>query len=166
MVRVGILSDTHGFLNPALFDFFRDCDELWHAGDWGDPSVAEKLSAFKPVRGVYGNIDGREIRAIYPEVLRFELEGLDVCMLHIGGYPGRYTPAFKQVLVQNKPDLMVCGHSHILKVMRDKENDLMHFNPGAAGVSGFHQVCTALRLRISDKKMTDLEVWEGKKTQF
>lgn len=163
MVNVGILSDTHGYFNPLLFDFFKDCDELWHAGDWGDYAVAETIKAFKPVRGVYGNIDGRSIRLEYPEINTFTCEELTVTMLHIGGYPGKYSPRFRQQLKMNKPDIMVCGHSHILKVMRDQSYNLMHFNPGTAGIKGFHSVCTALRLKIEGKRMFDLEVWEQKR---
>ncbi len=164
MKRIGILSDTHGFLNPYLFEFFKDCDELWHAGDWGDMATVEKLQSFKLVRGVYGNIDGQEIRKTFPEINNFKCEELNICMLHIGGYPSRYSPLFKQVLKQQKPDIMICGHSHILKVMRDKTWGLMHFNPGAAGNKGFHTLSTALRLKIEGKRMFDLEVWEQKRT--
>jgi putative phosphoesterase len=161
--KIGILSDTHGFIPDQLFDFFKDCDELWHAGDWGDVSVAGQLTAFKPVRGVYGNIDGREIRMLYPEVLRFDCEGMQICMLHIGGYPGKYSPQFKQVLKDFTPDLMICGHSHILKVMRDQEKGIMHINPGAAGNKGFHTYSTAIRLDVSDGRLLNLEVWEAKR---
>ncbi|MCE2787782.1 MAG: metallophosphoesterase family protein [Bacteroidota bacterium] len=165
MKRVGILSDTHGYLHPYLFTFFKECDELWHAGDWGNMETIEKLEAFKSVRGVWGNIDDRSVRMYYPEVNRFEVEGLEVCMLHIGGYPGSYSRIFKQQLQLRVPDIMVCGHSHILKVMKDPKNGLMHFNPGAAGNKGFHQVCTAIRLRIDNKKMFDMEVWEHQRNK-
>lgn len=165
MIKVGILSDTHGYLNPALFGFFGQCDELWHAGDWGDLETFRQLSAFKKVRAVYGNIDGGELRYEMPEVLRFDAEGLKVCMLHIGGYPDRYSPLFRKEYQQEMPDIMVCGHSHILKVMKDKKLGLMHFNPGAAGIKGFHHVCTAIRLKIDGKRMYDLEVWEVPRNQ-
>jgi putative phosphoesterase len=165
MIKVGILSDTHGYLNPALFGFFEQCDELWHAGDWGDLQTFRQLSAFKKVRTVWGNIDGKELRVEMPEVNHFEAEGLKICMLHIGGYPDRYSPQFKKELKLEKPDVMICGHSHILKVMRDKKLDLMHFNPGAAGNKGFHHVCTALRLKIDEKRMFDLEVWEAPRNE-
>jgi predicted phosphodiesterase len=124
--------------------------------------TVDEIMAFKPVKGVYGNIDGAQIRRLFPEVLHFEAAGLRVCIVHIGGYPGRYSPLFKAQLAM-KPDVMVTGHSHILKVMRDKRNNLMHFNPGAAGNKGFHQVCTALRLRIAEGRLCDLEVWEKKR---
>jgi putative phosphoesterase len=165
MKKVGILSDTHGFFNPLLFDFFKDCDELWHAGDWGDIQTFEKLKAFKPLKTVWGNIDGRELRAEMPEINNFRIEGLSVCMLHIGGYPGHYSPQCKKEITRAKPDIMVCGHSHILKVMKDKNLNLMHFNPGAAGIKGFHHQCTALRLKIEGKRMFDLEVWEVTRNQ-
>jgi hypothetical protein len=160
LVQIGILSDTHGYFNPALFTFFKHCDELWHAGDWGDIETVKLLQQFKPLKGVWGNIDGREVRLEFPEVNKFKVEDLNVTMIHIGGYPGNYSPQFRKILQQEKPDMMVCGHSHILKVMRDAKNNLMHFNPGAAGNKGFHQVCTALRLKIEGKRMYEMEVWE------
>jgi putative phosphoesterase len=166
MIKVGILSDTHGYLPEGLFGFFEQCDEIWHAGDWGDLETFDRLSGFKKVRGVYGNIDGKELRAEMPEVNRFKVEGLNVCMLHIGGYPGKYTPQFRKELAAGVPDMMVCGHSHILKVMKDPATGLMHFNPGAAGIHGFHHVCTALRLKIEGKRMFDLEVWEVPRNQM
>lgn len=163
MTRVGILSDTHGDFNPALFTFFEHCDEIWHAGDWGDWKTVDTVMKFKPVKSVYGNIDGTEIRRTFPEINNFLVEDLKVCILHIGGYPGKYSVKFLQILKNDKPDIMVCGHSHILKVMRDSKNSLMHFNPGASGNKGFHKVCTALRLKIEGKRMFDLEVWEQKR---
>ena len=165
MKNIGILSDTHGFLNPVLFDFFKDCDELWHAGDWGDIETYNKLKAFKPLQTVWGNIDGRELRMEMPEINQFKIEELNVCLLHIGGYPEKYSPNFKKVLLYAKPDIMVCGHSHILKVIKDKKLDIMHVNPGAAGIKGFHHVCTALRLKIEGKRLFDLEVWEVPRNQ-
>jgi len=164
LTRVGIFSDTHGYINPALFEFFKNCDELWHAGDWGDIETVEKIKKFKPVRSVYGNIDGQEIRREFKEVEIFEIDKLKVVLIHIGGYPQKYSPQFLKVLQTVKPDVMVCGHSHILKVLRDKKNSIMHFNPGASGNKGFHQVCTALRLKIEGDRMFDLEVWEQKRT--
>jgi putative phosphoesterase len=161
--RVGILSDTHGYFNPALFTFFEQCDELWHAGDWGDMAAVEIVKKFKPLRSVFGNIDGREIRQEFNEVAVFTIEELKVAMIHIGGYPGNYSPHFREIAKKEKPDIMVCGHSHILKVMRDEKYNLMHFNPGAAGNKGFHSVCTALRLQIEGKRMFGLEVWEQKR---
>ena len=150
MIKIGILSDTHGYFNPLLRRFFEESDELWHAGDWGSPGCFDEISKFKPVKGVYGNIDGQEIRKEVPEILNFQIEELSVCMMHVGGYPGNYSPAFKHELLKGRHiDIMVCGHSHILKVMRDKKNNLMHFNPGAAGKSGFH-LHHRVRGRIED----------------
>lgn len=166
MIKVGILSDTHGFIPDALFTFFEQCDEIWHAGDWGDLETFQKLKEFKKLRTVWGNIDGREVRLEMPEINRFTVEELEVCMLHIGGYPDKYSPQFRKELLNGKPDVMICGHSHILKVVRDKKLGLMHFNPGAAGIKGFHQVCTALRLNIEGKRMFDLEVWEVPRNQL
>jgi uncharacterized protein len=163
MKQIGIMSDTHGFLNPSLFDFFKNCDEIWHAGDWGDSSVYEQLFRFKPLKGVYGNIDNQEMRLIFPEHLYFEVEGLKVFMIHIGGYPEHYSPGFKKIMHQQKIDLMICGHSHILRVMRDKKNMWMHINPGACGKHGFQKVNTAIRLCIDKGKMSNLEVWEQKR---
>jgi len=163
LTRVGILSDTHGFFNPLLFTFFKQCDVLWHAGDWGDMLTVEKAEQFKPLKSVYGNIDGKEIRQVFPEVNIFTVEDLKVCLLHIGGYPQKYSPQFNKILLTEKPDVMICGHSHILKVMRDTKNNIMHFNPGAAGNKGFHNICTAIRLKIDGKRMYDLEVWEIKR---
>lgn len=162
MKRIGLLSDTHGLIPKALETFFANCDEIWHAGDWGSVELVDSLEKFKPLRAVFGNIDGPEIRQRMPEVLEFEVEKLRVCMLHIGGYPGKYSPLFRK-LVKNKPyDLMVCGHSHILKVMRDSGNGMMHMNPGACGKHGFHKVCTALRFEIEAGTLKNLELWEQK----
>jgi putative phosphoesterase len=166
MKKVGILSDTHGFFNPLLYAFFKDCDEIWHAGDWGDMDTFNKLNQFKPLRTVWGNIDGRELRMEMPELSHFKVEELTVCIIHIGGYPDKYSPGFRKELDKFVPDIMVCGHSHILKVMKDKKLNMMHFNPGAAGIKGFHQVCTALRLKIDGKRMFDLEVWEVPRNQL
>jgi hypothetical protein len=163
MKQIGIMSDTHGFLNPSLFDFFKDCDEIWHAGDWGNHELADSLVAFKPIKGVYGNIDGQQIRTLYPEVNYFKVEEVSVLMIHIGGYPGHYSPGFKKIMKNQKIDLMVCGHSHILKVMRDQSNNWMHINPGACGNHGFQTVNTAIRLKFDKTKMFDLEVWEQKR---
>ncbi|MCU0442819.1 MAG: metallophosphatase family protein [Bacteroidia bacterium] len=165
MKKVGLISDTHGYIPKALFSFLEPCDEVWHAGDWGSLSLYQELHAFKPIRAVWGNIDGREIRAEMPEILEFTIEELKVCMLHIGGYPGKYAPGFAKVLKRYTPDLMVCGHSHILKVMKDQSLGLMHMNPGAAGIHGFHTFCTALRFNVSGKQLSELEVWELSRNQ-
>lgn len=159
MKKIGLLSDTHGYLDDAVFKHFEDCDEVWHAGDFG-PDVAEKLAAFKPLRGVYGNIDGKEIRAEFPEHIRFSCEQVDVWMTHIGGYPGKYAPNIKTEIYNNPPKLFIAGHSHILKVMFDPRIQCLHINPGAAGRSGWHKVKTLIRFCISDEKIHTLEAIE------
>jgi len=159
LTKIGLISDTHGFLDPAVFKHFADCDEIWHAGDFG-PNVAEELAAFKPLRGVYGNIDGKEIRALYPEHLRFNCENLDVWITHIGGYPGKYAPQVKSEIYTKPPKLFITGHSHILKVMYDKKIDCLHVNPGSAGNSGWHKVKTLIRFSVSEEKIHNLEVIE------
>ena len=160
MKRVGILSDTHCTLNPQLFDFFKDVDELWHAGDIGNIETADALAQFKPLRAVHGNIDDHVVRMQYPEDLFFHIEDVDVYMTHIGGYPGRYMPEVRRILQDKKPDLYICGHSHILKVMYDKQLSLLHINPGAAGNSGFHNKVTFIRMVIDGKTFKDLEIFE------
>lgn len=155
MKTIGLLSDTHGFLDDAVFKHFDDCDEIWHAGDFG-ADVAEQLAAFKPLRGVYGNIDGKEIRSIYPEHLRFNCEKLDVWMTHIGGYPGKYSPLVKPEIYTKPPMLFICGHSHILKVMQDKKNNCLHINPGAAGNSGWHRIKTLIKFNVTEEKIHNL----------
>ncbi len=160
MKRIGLLSDTHGFINERLFLFFKNVDEIWHAGDIGNLETADKLVAFKPLRGVYGNIDGHELRAVYPLHQRFNCEDVDVWITHIGGYPGRYERYVKPDIFTSPPNLFISGHSHILKVIYDKKLDFLHMNPGAAGNTGFHKVCTALRFVIDGKEIRDLEIWE------
>lgn len=166
MKRIGLLSDTHGFFDQRLKEHFKDCDEVWHAGDWGD-GVAEEIElTFKMVRGVYGNIDGRFIRSKYPEDLFFEVERLKVYITHIGGYPGKYAPKVKEKIDAFNADLFICGHSHILKVMPDKQRSgLLHINPGAAGISGFHIFRTAVRFEVEQGIIKNLEVIElGKRS--
>jgi len=157
--KIGLLSDTHSFLDEAVFKYFDACDEIWHAGDFG-AGVAEPLAAFKPLRGVYGNIDGKDIRQEYPEHLRFMCEQVDVWMTHIGGYPGKYTPQVKPEIYTNPPKLFITGHSHILKVLFDPKIQCLHINPGAAGKSGWHKVRTLVRFDISEEKILNLEVIE------
>ena len=159
MKTIGLLSDTHGYLDDAVFKHFDQCDEIWHAGDFG-AAVASPLAAFKPLRGVYGNIDGSTIRAEYPEHLRFNCEGVDVWITHIGGYPGKYNQAIQSAIKKNPPKLFICGHSHILKVQFDKTLNLLHMNPGACGIYGFHQVRTMLRFEIDGEKIGNLEIVE------
>lgn len=160
MTRIGLISDTHGYLDESVFKHFDQSDEIWHAGDFGDGQLAESLANFKPLRGVYGNIDGRDIRSVYPEDLKFICEGLSVWMTHIGGYPGKYVPRVKEEIFTDPPKLFICGHSHILKVMHDEKIGCLHLNPGAAGKYGWHKVRTLLRFCISDEKIHNLEVIE------
>ena len=160
MKRIGLLSDTHGWLNPAVFEFFKDCDEIWHVGDIGSTDVADKLLAFKPLRAVYGNIDDNKIRLMFNRIIIFTIENVKVMMTHIGGYPGRYEPGIKQLIIKEKPDIFISGHSHILKVMNDKELNLLHINPGAAGNSCFHKVITMLRFQIDGSEIKNMELYE------
>ena len=160
MKRIGILSDTHGTIIPQVFDFFKGVDEIWHAGDLGNIIVAEQLEAFKPLRAVHGNIDDYIIRLQYPEDLCFNVEDVHVYMTHIGGYPGHYMPEVKIILEKKKPDLFVCGHSHILKVIYDKKLNLLHLNPGASGNSGFQKKTTMIRFAIDGKQFKDMEIFE------
>ncbi|MCK8491011.1 metallophosphatase family protein [Spirosoma sp. RP8] len=163
MTRIGLLSDTHSFLDPQIFTHFDQCDEVWHAGDVGSLSIVEQLRAFRPLRIVCGNID-RESNDL-PAHQRFHLEGFDIWMTHIGGTPPKYNPITRPNLQLNPPDLFVCGHSHILKVVRDaKMHDLLFMNPGAAGKTGFHQMRTALRFTLDDGRIADMQAIElGKK---
>jgi len=166
MKRIGLLSDTHGFLHPRIFPFFEKVDEIWHAGDIGNLETADSLAAFKPLKAVYGNIDGHEIRTVHPLHQRFMCEEVDVWITHIGGYPGHYERSVKQEIITNPPGLFICGHSHILKVIFDKKFNFLHLNPGAAGNKGFHVVCTALRFVIDGKDIRELEIWEMKRKEI
>ena len=163
MTRIGLLSDTHSYLDPKIFTHFERCDELWHAGDVGDLAVAEKLKAFRPLRIVSGNIDNETTDL--PLNQRFLLEGLDIWMTHIGGSPPKYNPQVRPQLQASPPDIFVCGHSHILKVKRDPAmHNLLYLNPGAAGKTGFHVMRTAIRFTLHDRQITDMQVIElGKK---
>ncbi len=158
MLHIGILSDTHGYIHPKVLNFFRDADEIWHAGDIGNIQTAQTLAAFKPLRAVYGNIDGQEVRKDYPQFNIFQVEQIKILMTHIGGYPGRYDAGARQFIINEKPGLFVCGHSHILKVIYDPRLKLLHINPGAAGKSGLHRSITAVRLIIDGTGMKDLEI--------
>jgi hypothetical protein len=160
MTKIGLLSDTHGFLDPKLVTFFKECQEVWHAGDIGNPEILEKIRAIAPYRAVFGNIDGRDIRALCPEHWRFRCEEVDVWLTHIGGYPGRYDKGIRNDLFMEPPDLFICGHSHILKVAYDKGLEMLHINPGAAGRVGMHLQRTAIRFEISGKEIKNLEVVE------
>ena len=160
MKKIGLLSDTHGYWDDKYIKHFKDCDEVWHAGDIGSLEVAQKFEAFKPFRAVFGNIDGQELRQEYPEVNRFTVEDVDVLITHIGGYPGRYDPRIRSKLFAKPPKLFIAGHSHILKVMFDKKIQCLHMNPGAAGKYGFHKVRTLLRFVLDAGDIRDLEVIE------
>ena len=160
MKTIGILSDTHGYFDPALNKFFSECDEIWHAGDIGSIELVKEIRKTKPLRAVYGNIDGQDIRTHFSKDLRFFCEDIEVWVTHIGGYPGRYDRMVKETIKRKPPDLFVCGHSHILKVMYDKDLELLHINPGAAGRAGLHKIRTAIRLRIDKSDIKDLEVIE------
>jgi putative phosphoesterase len=161
MKKIGLLSDTHSYMDDNILNHLSACDEIWHAGDFGAYEVVEKIETLgKPLRGVYGNIDGREIRLRFPEHLRFEIEGLQVWMTHIGGYPGKYPARIKNELRTNPPGLFICGHSHILKVIPDKEFGLLHINPGACGKEGFHRVRTIIRFEVDAGRVSKLEVVE------
>ena len=163
MKRIGLISDTHGFIHPRVSDFFRECDEIWHAGDIGNIATADQLSKLKPFKAVYGNIDGSQLRISFPEHELFYCEEVKVLMIHIGGYPGRYNPKARKLIEDNKPKLFISGHSHILKVMPDNKHKLLHINPGAAGNSGLHKSITMVRFVIDKQEIKDLEVLDIKR---
>lgn len=162
MKRIGLLSDTHSFLDERIFQHFAECNEIWHAGDFGTLDIIDRLRAFKPLRGVYGNIDNARIQAEMPLDLRFECEGVPVFMTHIGGYPGRYNPRVRKILQENPPrdGLFICGHSHILKAMPDRRLGFLHLNPGACGNEGWHQVKTLMRFTLDTGSIRELQVIE------
>lgn len=160
MTKIGLLSDTHGFIDKKILNFFKDCDEIWHAGDAGNIEVLDKLSAKAKVRAVYGNIDGQDIRIVYPKHNRFRCEEVDVWITHIGGYPGRYDNNVKPEIFRNPPRLFISGHSHILKIIYDKGIDCLHINPGAYGKSGIHKLRTAIRFEIFAREIKNLEIFE------
>lgn len=159
-MRIALLSDTHGYLDERIISYLKEADEVWHAGDVGDSSVANRIENLKPLKAVYGNIDGQDVRKAFAEELRFTSGGVDVYMTHIGGYPGRYSPRALAAIKASPPKLFVCGHSHILKVMFDKKYNLLHINPGAAGTHGFHHVRTMVRFKAVAGQVKDLEVIE------
>jgi putative phosphoesterase len=158
MIQIGILSDTHSIIHPRTFAFFKDCDEIWHAGDIGDFRTAEELRKFKPLRAVYGNIDGTELRKMFPRDLVFMAEKVKVFITHIGGFPGRYQSVAREMIQKERPKLFVTGHSHILKVMFDNKHDLLFVNPGAAGKYGFHKSITMVRFVVDGDQMKDMEI--------
>ncbi len=159
-MKIGLLSDTHSYLDPKVFEYFKACDEIWHAGDIGDASVVNELEKFKPLRAVFGNIDDKEMQARYPEDLWFSCEGLTIWMTHIGGAPPNYNPRVKKALKEKIPDVFICGHSHILRVKKDPTFNLLYINPGAAGNHGFHTIKTIIRFEVNDKIVSKLEVIE------
>ena len=160
-MKIGLLSDTHSFLDEKVFLHFKDCDEIWHGGDIGSSDVVDRLEAFKPLRAVFGNIDDAPMRQRYPEDLWFTCEGIQVWITHIGGVPPNYNPRVKAILKNKIPDLFICGHSHILKIARDQKlNNMLYINPGAAGKHGFHHIKTLVRFDISDQKISNVEVIE------
>jgi putative phosphoesterase len=159
-MKIGLLSDTHSHLDAQIFEYFADCDEIWHAGALGSHELADKLEAFKPLRAVYGNIDDKKMQLRFPEHNRFKLEGLDIWITHIGGYPGKYPKKIKETLLANPPDIYITGHSHILKVMRDPLYGLLHMNPGACGIEGWHKMKTILRFELIGGQLTNLELIE------
>ena len=167
-MTLGLISDTHGYLDPKIADYFRSCDEILHAGDVGTIETLESLQKIKPTSAVYGNIDGQDIRAECPQDLWLEREGLQIFMTHIAGRPGNYPSRVKAILRQKRPHILICGHSHILKVMKDPDYpDLLYLNPGAAGKQGFHHQKTLIRLSLQRGKVNNLEVIElGKRGSF
>lgn len=160
MTRIGLISDTHSFLDDAVFNHFETCNEIWHAGDFGTMQLADQLASFKPLKGVYGNIDDNEIRNRFPEQLVFTCEGVKIMMRHIGGYPPKYNPETRKELLIHQPQLFISGHSHILKVIYDEKINCLHMNPGAAGKQGWHKVRTLIRFVIDGNEMKDCEVIE------
>lgn len=159
-MKIGLLSDTHGWIHPKLFDFFAECDEIWHAGDIGNIETADALSSFRTFRAVYGNIDGTAVRSVYDENLRFKAEDVDVWITHIGGTPMNYDQRIKGLIYVDPPDLFICGHSHIARIMHDKKGGFLYVNPGAAGYTGFHKIMTAVRFSIDGKEIHGMELIE------
>jgi uncharacterized protein len=160
MIRIGLISDTHAYLDKGILKALESCDEVWHAGDIGSVELADSLSGMKPLVAVCGNIDGGILRRMFPNDQFIEREGLKVWMTHIGGYPGHYPAKIAQTLSEYKPDLFICGHSHILKVIHDSKHNLLHMNPGAAGQHGFHVIRTLIRFSIDHGKIKNAEVVE------
>ena len=160
MTRIGLVSDTHHYLDEAIFEHFKNCDEVWHVGDFGSEDIAKRIKEKKKIRGVYGNIDGQDIRTEFPELLVFMCEDVKVMIKHIGGYPPKYNPETKKEILIHRPQLFISGHSHILKIMYDDKLNCLHMNPGAAGKHGWHKVRTIIRFVIDGVEMKDAEVIE------
>jgi len=165
MKRIGLLSDTHSYIHPRCYEFFKDCDEIWHAGDIGNINVADTLNKFKPLKAVYGNIDGKDVRSVYKEILVFRVEDVKVLILHIGGYPGHYSKTAREFIIREKPTLFISGHSHILKVIYDQKFNCLHMNPGAAGKYGIHRSITMIRFVIDRDQIKELEVLDIKRNE-
>ena len=160
-MKVGLLSDTHSHLDPKVFGYFKECDEIWHGGDIGDAAVINDLEKFKPVRAVFGNIDDKEMQARFPEDLWFNCEGLTIWITHIGGAPPNYNPRIKKIFKDRVPDIFICGHSHILRIKKDPNyKNMLYLNPGAAGNHGFHQIKTLVRFEVTGKEIKNMEVIE------
>lgn len=159
-MKIGLISDTHGWIHPKLYELFSGCDEIWHAGDIGNIDTADSLAAFRPLRAVYGNIDDAVVRTAFKESLRFRIDEKEIWLTHIGGTPGHYSPKVRKDIYNNAPDIFICGHSHIARVMYDKRAGLLYINPGAAGYSGFHKFITAIKFQIDGKDIHDMELIE------
>ena len=160
-MKIGLLSDTHSILKLGITNFLKDCDQIWHAGDWGSIETYNELKTIAPIiKGVYGNIDGADFHHKIPENQIFTIEGVKILMTHIGGYPGKYKPRVRKLIIEHKPQLYIAGHSHILKIVYDKKYELLHINPGAAGKSGFHKISTAIRFDINDDRIENLQIFE------
>jgi putative phosphoesterase len=159
-MKIGLVSDTHSYLDPTVFEHFKNVDEIWHAGDIGDAAVVNALEKFKPLRAVYGNIDNKTMRARFPEDDWFDCEGFTIWMTHIGGAPPNYNPRIKKVLEKRKPDIFICGHSHILRIKKDPAYNMLYLNPGAAGNLGFHVIKTLIRFELTKKEVKNMEVIE------
>jgi putative phosphoesterase len=162
LTRIGLLSDTHNFLDPSVAEHFKTCDEIWHGGDFGTIAIAESLKKIKPLKCVYGNIYGYDVRSVYTEQMVFFCEEVKVMIRHIGGYPPRYNPETKKELLIHQPQLLISGHSHILKIMFDEKLNCLYMNPGAAGKHGWHKIQTLIRFAIDGKEIKDCEVIELK----
>ena len=159
-MKIGLLSDTHSHLDPKIFDHFKDCDEIWHAGDIGNPALVNSLEKFKPLQAVFGNIDDKNLQARFPEDLWFDCEGAKIWMTHIGGAPPNYNPRVKKILKNEIPDVFICGHSHILRVKKDETLNMLYINPGASGNHGLHSMKTIIRMEIVASKIKKMEVIE------
>lgn len=161
MLKIGLISDTHSYLDPAVFEHFKEMDEIWHMGDIGEMRVYDELAAFKPTRAVWGNIETLDARHTLPEILDFSVEGIKILMIHIGAIPPNYNTTIKNLLKKHEPNLFLCGHSHILRVLKDKQHqNLVYINPGAAGKHGFHHIRTIMRMHLHEGKVSQLEVVE------